>query len=93
MMATESKLEKKCWNWAYTKFAIGTIKLGTAGLPDRMFLRRGKVIFIEFKAEGKKARALQRLAHQQLEALGFAVHTVDDFNAFKILICQWIRGV
>jgi hypothetical protein len=92
-MAEESKLEKKCREWAYTKFAISSIKLGTAGLPDRMFLRRGKVIFIEFKAEGKKARALQKLSHQQLDALGFAVHVVDDFNAFKILICQWVRGV
>jgi hypothetical protein len=93
MMAAESKLEKKCRHWAHIKFGVGAIKLGTEGLPDRMFLRTGKVIFVEFKAEGKKARPLQKVVHKQLELLGFTIHIIDDFNAFKILICQWIRGI
>lgn len=52
---------------------------GFAGVPDRLILLPGgRVGFVEVKRLGVKPRPLQMRRHQQLQALGFKVFTVDD---------------
>jgi len=51
---------------------------GTAGVPDRLvLLPNGKAVFIELKATGKKATALQEAQHRKIRNLNFEVFTID----------------
>jgi hypothetical protein len=50
------------------------------GQPDRMFIRSGKVLFIEFKAPGKLPTALQLRWLADLHAQGMAVAWCDDIG-------------
>jgi hypothetical protein len=51
---------------------------GQRGLPDRMILRDGRALFIEFKAPGKKPTALQLKTRDKLLKLGFIATVIDD---------------
>ncbi|MCM1532782.1 MAG: VRR-NUC domain-containing protein [Ruminococcus flavefaciens] len=51
---------------------------GMDGVPDRLvLLPRGKIAFVELKAEGRKMRPLQVRRKRQLETLGFSVYCID----------------
>lgn len=50
-----------------------------SGIPDRLCLfPRGRVVFVELKAPGKKPRKLQEVMHSRLRALGFRVEIIDS---------------
>lgn len=52
---------------------------GTAGMPDRLLLLPGgRVIFVELKAPRGHLRPIQKRRHEQLRALGFTVHTINN---------------
>ena len=59
-----------------------TVKLTSQfhrGLPDRLVLLPfHTACFVELKSTGKKRTALQELAGEQLEALGFRVFVIDS---------------
>lgn len=44
------------------------------GLPDRVFLGHGKVVFIEYKQPGKKPTLLQEKVHKQFREHGVEVY-------------------
>ena len=74
--ATESKLVKavKSMGGLAPKF----VSPGLDGVPDRLvLLPKGKLAFIELKAEGKELRPLQVRRKRQLEKLGFSVYCID----------------
>ena len=50
------------------------------GLPDRMFLKDGKVLFIEFKAPGKKPTKLQGYIHKKFGEVGHKVYVIDNIE-------------
>ena len=57
----ESTIEKAVCAYAKTKGCL-TLKLAgmnQRGQPDRLFIRDGKCLFIEFKSPGKNPTALQ----------------------------------
>lgn len=56
------------------------------GKPDRMFLRKGVAVFIEFKAPGKKPTALQERWLRQLTEEGFVAVYTDNVQDGKRLI-------
>lgn len=57
---------------------------GYPGVPDRLLLSTGGcVLFIEFKAPGKKPTPLQAAWHAKLRALGFTVHVIDNVSDFE----------
>ena len=52
---------------------------GFDGVPDRLvLLPKGKIAFIELKAQGKTLRPLQVRRKRQLETLGFSVYCIDS---------------
>lgn len=51
---------------------------GTTGVPDRICLKDGRVIFVELKAPGKKPRAIQNRRIKQLRDQGFTVFVMDS---------------
>lgn len=79
----KNKIEKlggKAYKWA---------PVGIVGVPDRMvLLPGGRIIFVELKAPGKKARKLQQYRAKQLRELGFQVECLDTIEKIDTLIYQ-----
>lgn len=72
------KLGGKAFKWA---------PVGVTGVPDRMvLLPGGKIIFVELKAPGKKARKLQEYRAKQLRELGFQVECLDAIEKIDELL-------
>jgi hypothetical protein len=56
-------------------------------VPDRILIAPGGVvIFIEFKAPGKKATPLQKAIHEELRRMGCRVHVVDSVDLFSEIV-------
>ena len=84
----ESTIEQAVCAYAKAKGCLSLKLAGQnqKGQPDRMFLHQGRVLFVEFKAPGKRPTALQarwldRLAHHTFHAA-----CCDDIEAGKRLI-------
>ena len=56
------------------------------GVPDRIFIKNGKTLFIEFKATGEKPRKLQLEIIKQMREKGAVVHVVDDIQTGKDIL-------
>lgn len=84
----ESYIEKKVCEYAeelgWTNYKFSSP--GNRGVPDRILLRNGKVIFIEFKSKGKEASKLQSFIHKIIRGCGFKVYVVDDIWVGKKII-------
>ncbi len=60
---------------------------GFDGMPDRLvLLPGGRCGFVEVKAPGKKMRALQRVRHEMLKALGFKAYVLDSREQIEEII-------
>lgn len=83
----EKKIEKKVTEhanekgWASFKFASPS----RSGVPDRIYLRNGETIFVEFKAPGKRPRVLQQAVIELMISKGAKVHVIDDIEKGKQL--------
>jgi len=84
----ESKIENevckhaKKLGWKCYKFSSP----GNKAVPDRIFLRNNKIIFIEFKATGKKPTNLQQKIIKRIKNEGFEVFVVDNIEFGKKVI-------
>lgn len=84
----ESAIERAVVEHAKTAGWIA-IKLngpGDKGKPDRLFLKDGSAIFVEFKAPGKRPTALQEQYLQRLRAAGFSAVVVDNVDVGKVML-------
>ena len=87
----ESSLERSCCAWASKELAVKNLKLvSMVGIPDRLFMYRGAVLFIELKAPGQQARTIQKYIHQTLQNNGFRVEVVDNAAQSKKLMMEWV---
>jgi hypothetical protein len=60
---------------------------GFDGMPDRLvLLPGGRCGFVEVKAPGKRMRALQRVRHEMLKALGFKAYVLDAREQIEEII-------
>lgn len=76
----ERDIEAKVVRWAQAH-GILVLKLnliGNTGWPDRLFLHRGRVVFIEFKRPGDKLERNQPERVDELQRRGFTVGVVDN---------------
>ncbi|WP_050514211.1 MULTISPECIES: PDDEXK family nuclease [Streptomyces] len=48
------------------------------GVPDRIVVALGRIVFVEVKCPGGRLRKLQQLMHAKLRCHGAEVHVVDD---------------
>lgn len=79
-MPAESHIEKTVCKWAKDR-GISNLKLNgpnDRGKADRMFMKEGKAVFIEFKAPGKKPTALQLKFLAERNDDGFAAGWSDS---------------
>lgn len=61
-----------CWKLVIPQYA---------GVPDRMVVAPGRVVFVEVKRPGARPRPLQRVQHDRLRRLGVAVVVLDTLEA------------
>lgn len=85
----ERYIEKKVTDYAVKKLGWLSRKLqwiGRHGAPDRVFMRLGKIVFIEFKQLGKKPTEHQKTEHVRLRAAGMDVYVIDSVEAGMALM-------
>lgn len=76
--ALEAKIVKYC-----RENGILTYKFSSPshrGVPDRVMMKDGKVMFMEVKAPNKKPTALQLHEIEKIHLSGVVVGWVDDFS-------------
>ena len=93
-MPSEAHIERTVTQWA-KELGVLSIKLnvrGQRGIPDRLFMLDGKVLFIEFKKPGAVPTRIQRWAINNLQAHGFDAAVVDDIEQAKKLVGRYLMG-
>lgn len=84
-LVRESKVESRCREyamgrgWWVSKFTSP----GKKAVPDRLFIRNGVVLFIEFKRPGEQPTVQQAYRHKQMRDAGANVTWVSNFADFK----------
>lgn len=94
----ESDIEKKVCDrakslgWITPKFKSPMNR----GVPDRIFMRgrpgengvTPQLVYVEFKAPGKKPTEQQALVHKQYREMGFPVWVIDDVEEGYFLLAM-----
>lgn len=88
MAVLESTIQKQIVAYLKKKgyWAIKIHLASVSGWPDLLVIGKNKVLFIEVKAPGKKARKLQVFVHNKLRALGQEVIIADSVETVKYYI-------
>ena len=89
IVESEKLLEKKLCDKVgkLGGWAIKFLPFLVSGLPDRICLLPGGVIFFaEIKTSNKEATPLQKLIHKRLRKLGFIVYVIDTSEQIKEII-------
>ena len=73
---SDSVKEAKKHGWWGIKFLSTLFK----GLPDRLFVGHGAVVFIEYKQPGKLPTKLQSKVHEMFKQHGITVHIAHSVN-------------
>lgn len=84
----ESKVERDICDYAQRRgwWVAKFIAPGQTGVPDRLFIRRGRHVFIEVKRPGEVPSEKQFDKHAEMRAFGAEVHWVDSLEeAMEIL--------
>ena len=94
MPVDSEKLIEKKLNAEVAKLGGWSLKLPcvyVAGLPDRMVLLPGGVVFFaELKSTGKKASPVQKLIHKKIKALGFEVYVIDSLGQLNKILNTYL---
>lgn len=90
---TEKDLESDCRE--LTDKAGGRlpkwVSPGNRGVPDRILLLRGRVVFIEFKRPDGVDEPLQRAWSWWLKRHGFRHEKIETFEQFKDLVWSILK--
>jgi len=80
-----TRIGGKAWKWKSP---------GNKGVPDRILMHpnfRGRCLFVELKAPGKKLRGNQPQVLADLEAIGHTVFVIDSEGLVRKLIADLCR--
>lgn len=88
----ESTIESTVCKYAIDNDFIVLKCLGTKGIPDRIFMRKGECFFIEFKKKGKKLTYAQRSMKRTLECKACPVYVIDNVDIGKDLIDKKVNA-
>lgn len=72
----ERKITKKMRERGW--FDVKLMQTNRNGMPDRMFLKAGRVFFVEFKSRHGRLSELQKLRIGELRTMGFHVLVVRE---------------
>lgn len=81
--ALESELERTAVAYAESRgwWAAKFVSPGLRGVMDHIFIRNGRVVFVEFKRNGKTPRIQQLKRRADLIEHGAEVHSIDNLKA------------
>jgi len=81
----EKQIEAKVCDYAKAKgmMVYKFTSPARAAVPDRMFIYKGRVFFIEFKREGQKPTPAQEREHNRMRQHQINVFVVDNVDAGK----------
>lgn len=65
---------------------------GNSGVPDRIVIHDGRVVFVEVKRPGGKPRADQIAVHEKLRSVGADVRVIDTKDKVNELISELMIG-
>jgi hypothetical protein len=90
----ERDIERHVCDYAKSKgvYVRKFVSPNHSGVPDRIFCFAGRVLFVEFKAPGKKPTLLQALEIKVLAKAGMKVCVCDDKVAGRLLIDALVGG-
>jgi hypothetical protein len=91
----EKQIEAKVCDYA-KECGLGVYKFTSparAAVPDRMFMYKGRVFFIEFKREGQKATPAQEREHNRMRQHQINVFVVDNVEQGEIVIAAMMRMI
>lgn len=72
-------------------WAIKMICTFISGLPDRLVLLPGGVIFFaELKSTGEKPSPIQLIVHERLRQLGFKVYIIDSTEGVRTILDRYL---
>ena len=91
----ESKIEEAVCKYAKEQGCLvyKFTSPGRRSVPDRIFIHKGHVFFVEFKAPGKKPTKGQEREMERLREQGIKVYVCDDIEGGKFLIRKAIDRV
>jgi len=80
----EATIEKECCRRAETAgwWHRKVQWVGSRDAPDRVFIRDGQTVWVEFKAPGKVPRPTQAREHKEMREAGATVLVIDDVDDF-----------
>ena len=84
----ESEIEAEIRQYALRRgwMVLKFVSPGQTGVPDRLFIRRGRHIFLEIKKPGEEPDAKQLSKHREMREHGAEVYWVDNLkDAMEIL--------
>ncbi len=84
----ESAIERPAHEFAKSRgwFAEKIMRTGRRGFPDHIFIRNGRIIFIEFKRPGEVPQPQQSKRHREMRCYGAEVFVIDNLDdAYEVL--------
>ena len=91
----EKQIEAKVCDYA-KELGLGVYKFTSparAAVPDRMFIYKGRVFFIEFKREGQKPTPAQEREHNRMRQHQINVFVVDNVPEGKLMVDVMVMGL
>lgn len=87
-MTREIEIEQPACDFAKNRgwFEAKIASSNKNGMPDRIFIRRGQVMFIEFKRPGEDASPQQKRRHREIRKHGIPVHVCDNLEEARELL-------
>ena len=91
----EKEIEAKVIKYAKSQNVL-SFKMNSVtskGLPDRMFISKESIFFIEFKRLGAKPTKLQSYMISQLKDYNCKVYVIDDIEEGKRIIDRYSNEI
>ena len=66
---------------------------GLSGVPDRIVMASGEVVFVEVKRPGERPRPLQLAVHERMRRAGQIVLIVDSLESVDLFVEWFTRRV
>lgn len=91
----ESTVEAACVDLAVADgwLELKIAKSNRRGWPDRLFVKHGVYVWVEFKKPGEMPNRQQEKRHDELRAAGGVVLVVDDVRFFMLYLTETYDAV
>lgn len=91
----EKQIEAKVCDYAKSKglLVYKFTSPARAAVPDRLFIRNGRVFFVEFKRSGQKPTDAQHREHERLRQQNVNVFVIDNVEDGKVAIDMMVMGL